>query len=318
MMRPTLKLLQHGYWRHPELILNWGNNMKLTNRHNLPDTFVNVLKKPTYSSGGADLSVTQLINSPQIVALKRKHAQELEEDVSDMVWSLFGTAVHSILENGKQAGHTVEQRIHTNIDGWNLSGAIDLQIDNGDGTISVRDYKVTGAWSVMAQKEEWENQLNVYAFLIAHVKQKPVKDIAIVAIVRDWSRRQAKTQEDYPASPIVTIPIPLWTYERQLQYVKDRIAQHSECDFQASTGAALPKCTPSEMWEKPTIYAVKKVGAVRAKSLHVNEQEAIAAKEKLGNLAIIEVRPGERTRCAEFCAVNKYCQQWQEYQSTKE
>ena len=72
--------------------------MKLTNKHNLPQTFVNVLKRPTYSKGRANLSVTQLINSPKIVALTQRFQDELEEDVSDMVWSLFGSAVHAVLE----------------------------------------------------------------------------------------------------------------------------------------------------------------------------------------------------------------------------
>jgi hypothetical protein len=43
--------------------------MKLTNKFNIPQTFVNVLERPTYSKGKANLSVTQLINSPKIVAL---------------------------------------------------------------------------------------------------------------------------------------------------------------------------------------------------------------------------------------------------------
>jgi hypothetical protein len=68
--------------------------MKLTNKHGIPDTFLNVLKRPTYSKGRAHLSATQLLNSPKIVALTKKFEDELEQDVSDMVWSLFGTAIH--------------------------------------------------------------------------------------------------------------------------------------------------------------------------------------------------------------------------------
>jgi hypothetical protein len=68
--------------------------MKLTNVHKIPETFVNVLKRPTYSKGKANLSATQLLNSPKIVALTKKFEDELEQDVSDMVWSIFGTAIH--------------------------------------------------------------------------------------------------------------------------------------------------------------------------------------------------------------------------------
>ena len=76
--------------------------MKLTNKYNIPETFVNVVKRPTYSKGRANLSVTQLINSPKIVALSAKFEDELEQDVSDMVWSIFGSAVHKVLEHGKE------------------------------------------------------------------------------------------------------------------------------------------------------------------------------------------------------------------------
>ena len=75
--------------------------MKLTNKFNIPQTFVNVLERPTYSKGKANLSVTQLINSPKIVALTKKFDDQIEQDVADMVWSLFGSAVHNILEHAR-------------------------------------------------------------------------------------------------------------------------------------------------------------------------------------------------------------------------
>ena len=91
--------------------------MKITNKRNIPQTFVNVLKRPTYSKGKAHLSVTQLLNSPQIVSLMKKHEDHLEQDASDMVWSIFGSAVHNILEHGKDANHLIEERLHIEHDG---------------------------------------------------------------------------------------------------------------------------------------------------------------------------------------------------------
>lgn len=288
--------------------------MKLTNKFHLPQTIVNVLKRPTYSKGKANLSVTQLINSPKIVALSSKFADELEEDASDMVWSLFGSAIHNVLEHGKDHNHVIEERIHVEIDGWKISGAVDLQIINEDGSISIRDYKTTSAWAAMSDKVEWEQQLNLYAWLVQKVKGKSVKDLGIVAILRDWSRREASTREGYPEAPIKELPIVLWTLEEQEEFVRHRISKHSECEFALEVGEHLPKCTPAEMWEKPTVYAVRKKGGVRAKSLHESEEEANAAVAHLGKDYEVEVRPGERTRCANFCAVNAYCQQWRDYQ----
>jgi hypothetical protein len=289
--------------------------MKLTNKFSIPQTFVNVLERPTYSKGKAHLSVTQLINSPKIVALTQKFDDELEQDVSDMVWSIFGTAIHSVLEHGKDDNHVVEERLHTTLDGWRISGAIDLQIKT-DAGIAIRDYKTTSAWAVMNEKLEWEQQLNTYAWLVQTVKQAPVTDIGIVAIIRDWSRREAAKNENYPPAPIKEIPIKLWTYDEQEAYIKHRISMHSACEFALETGEDLPPCTPEEMWEKPTTWAIKKVGGVRAKSVHDTEESMLKALEIAGPAYEIEVRPGSRTRCESFCPVNQYCQQWRDYQES--
>ena len=290
--------------------------MKLTNKFNIPQTFINVLQRPTYSKGKANLSVTQLINSPKIVALSKKFEDELEQDVSEMVWSLFGSAVHSVLEHGKDDNHRVEERLHAEIDGYKISGAIDLQIV-GESGIQIRDYKTVSVWAVMNEKIEWEQQLNIYAWLVEKVKGEPVSDLGIVAIIRDWSRRDAGIKEGYPEAPIKEIPIRLWTFEEREAFVSARVHAHAEAEFAIESDSDVPPCTPEEMWEKPTMWAVKKTGGVRAKSVHESEGEANAALEKAGNGYEIEMRPGSRTRCESFCPVNHRCQQWREYQERK-
>jgi len=286
--------------------------MKLTNRHSLPESIINVLKRPEYSKGKAHLSVTQLLNSPKIVALTSKFYDQLEQDASEMVWSLFGTAIHKVLEHGKDDHHVVEQRLHTEVDGWKISGAIDLQVINENG-VDIRDYKTTSAWAVMNEKIEWEYQLNMYAYLVEKVKKTPVTSVGIVAIIRDWSRRDAASKEDYPQAPIKEIPIKLWPFEEREAFVMSRVHKHAECDFAIETDDHLPDCTSEEMWETQATWAVKKTGGVRAKSVHQSEEEAQIALEALGKGYEIEHRPGERRRCANFCQVNQYCQQYRNY-----
>jgi len=285
--------------------------MKLTNKFNLPDTFVNVIERPTYSKGKADISATELINSPKIVTLKKKHWDDLEQDASEMVWALFGSAVHNILEHGRGENHIVEERIHTMIEGWHLSGAIDLQEVYDDGIV-IKDYKVTGAWAVMNEKQDWHNQLNIYAWMVRTVKQKPIKGLQIVAIVRDWSAREASNRENYPQSPVAMIDIPLWTDEEQDAYIQERVGLHAEAYFEMNTEGALPDCTPDEMWEKPTTYAIKKPGAARAKSVHKMLDEAQHALNQVSGY-LLETRQGERTRCASYCQVSKFCNQYKNY-----
>lgn len=297
--------------------------MKLTNKFELPETFINVIKRPTYTKGDSQISATEILNSPRIVQLKAKHWDELEQDASEMVWSLFGSAVHEILQHGKSDHHIVEERIFAEHHGWRISGAIDLQEVYEDGVI-ISDYKVTGAWAVMNEKDDWHNQLNVYAWLVERKKGVRIKALRIVAIVRDWSRRDALTKEGYPKSPIHIIEIPLWTFEKRQAYVESRLSLHNDAYFAVHAGGEMPECTAEEMWEKPTYYAVKKDGNVRAKSVHevrANAEAALAesvAKAKKGESFSIEVREGDRTRCSGFCQVAPFCSQYQAYLKTKE
>jgi hypothetical protein len=288
----------------------------------MPETILNVIARPQYSKGKANMSVTELLNSPRIVQLKRKHWDELTEDAADMVWSIFGTAIHNILEHGKGDTHVVEERIHAELDGMHISGAIDLQELTPEGIV-VSDYKTTSAWAVMNEKQDWHNQLNSYAYLVESAKKIPVIKLQIIAIVRDWSRRDAATREGYPKAPIVVIDIPLWPFDQRQDYIRLRISLHGDALFEMETDGEMPDCTPEEMWEKPTTYALKKDGNVRAKSVHETREAADTAlaaateKAKKGEKFLIEVREGDRTRCSSFCQVAGMCGQYQKYLSTK-
>jgi hypothetical protein len=72
------------------------------------------------------------------------------------------------------------------------------------------------------------------------------------------------------------------------------------------------------MWEKPTVWAVKKEGNIKAKALYETEELAeealvyFAGKDPKSTF-LIEVRPGERTRCANFCPVSGWCEQYRTY-----
>lgn len=291
--------------------------MKLTNKYNLPSTIMNVIARPTYSKGKANLSVTELLNSPRIVQLKRKYWDDLEEDASSMVWSIFGTAIHGVLEHGKDENHIVEERIHINVAGMNISGAIDLQEIEQDGVV-ISDYKTTSAYAVMNEKQDWHNQLNCYAYLVEMAKGLRIKKLQIIAIVRDWTGRDVG-REGYPQAPIVTIDIPLWSLEERDAYIRRRVHLHEDAFFESETDGHLSDCTSDEMWERPTVYALKKEGNVRAKSVHESmlaAEEALAeaqSKAKKGEKFAIEVREGGRVRCESYCQVSGYCAQYQNY-----
>jgi len=247
-----------------------------------------------------------------LVQLRKKHWSELEEDVSDALWKLFGTAFHTMMESHKGENEVAEQRLHAVLDGWNISGAIDLQRVEKDGIV-LADYKTVGVWAVMNEKIEWEQQLNIYAWLVEHVKKIPVKKLEIIAFIKDWNKRDAKNKEGYPEASIKVIDIPLWSYEVREDFIKARIGLHSDAALASEIGEDYAPCTPVEMWEKPTMWAIKKAGNKRATNVCLTLEDAEAKKEELGKGYEIEVRAGERTRCAEYCQVSSACKQYQEY-----
>ena len=77
----------------------------LTNKFNLPKTLVQAVALDTHRVSGT-ISVTTLIDSPQIRMLKSKH--DYEVDVSEGIYALMGTALHSVLERGNMP--SVRQR----------------------------------------------------------------------------------------------------------------------------------------------------------------------------------------------------------------
>lgn len=284
--------------------------MKVTNKHNVPETLVALATRDYYSKGKADYSVTEIISPPRIQRLRRQYNEQMEQDVSDMLWQLLGSALHVVAERGVADGHITEERLITEIDGVKLSGAIDIQKVESDGTI-ITDYKFTSAWALRQDKPEWEAQQNIYAWLVETVKGQKVKGVQICALIRDWSRREASVKPDYPQAPIQVLELPLWPLATTEAYIKERIEAHRMSKVQADWGDELPPCTDDDRWVRETKYAVKREGRKTAIRVLDTQHEAdeLAAKEN----GYVEVRKGEAIRCTgNFCGVAQWCSQYQQ------
>ena len=283
--------------------------MKITNKYNVPETLMALANKQYYSKGKADFSVTEIISPPQIQRLRKKHHEEIEQDVSDMLWSLLGSALHVVAERGQTKNHITEERLHVEIDGVVLSGAIDLQKTTESGIV-ITDYKFTSAWAIRQDKFEWEAQQNIYAWLVSKAKNEKVSGVQICALIRDWSRREAAVKADYPPAPIQVLELPLWPLEKTEAYIRERLEAHRNAKVADDWGDALPECTEEERWIRTTQYAVKREGrktAIRVLD-DLKEAEALAEKEK----GFVEIRKGEAIRCTNnFCGVNQWCKQYQ-------
>ena len=295
--------------------------MRITNKHGLPETIIRALEDDEYSKGDAVLSVTQLITPPRIVLLQSLNESSLVVDAVDRIPALFGSAVHKIIEKGERdiPGHIIEERLFVEVNGWKISGAVDLQIDRGDGTWEINDYKVTSVYSVMSAKPEWEQQLNLYAAMMRQSHGRQVASLKIIAILRDWQRKQAEISQNYPQSQILSVDVPLWSNEVQDQFLVDRVTAHQDAKKAVDSNQSPPYCSNDERWLRNESWAVMKEGRKSAVKLYDNKEDAEAAVEQLGPMRglstghYIEHRPGTYTRCAgNYCLVAQFCRQWQD------
>lgn len=281
--------------------------MKITNKHGVPETLVSLASREYYTKGAAQYSVTELLSPPRIRRLREQFHEKVEQDVTDMLWSMLGSALHVVMERGQTEGHITEERLFKEMDGVTISGQIDLQHER-DGGVVITDYKFTSAWAVMADKPEWEEQLNVYRWLVETVKGNRVDALNICALIRDFSRHD--NREGYPAAPIQMISIPMWDLDKTEAFVRRRLDAHRDAKVAHEFGDALPECTPEERWQSETVYAVKREGRKTAIRVFKDLEEAnqLAEKEK----GYVETRPGEPKRCTgNYCGVADWCSQYQ-------
>ena len=276
--------------------------MRLTNTKGLPDVFLKACEPRKQTS---DISVTQLIDSPRAVQLKKRHYDSLEVDVSDQIWALFGTAIHNVLEKSADTDALVEENLSITMNGWKISGMADWF----DGKV-LCDYKTTSAWTIVykSQVVKWEEQLNLYAHLYRAHGFKPEK-LQIVAILKDWSKMKMMQSEDYPRNKVIVINVDLWSEEKAKLFLETKVELHQSQEPVADENLIL--CSKEERWEDADKWAVMKRGGKRALKLcdtQLLAQEIVDNKWK--DAEYIEHRPAVARRCQEYCDVSAQCSQF--------
>lgn len=187
-----------------------------------------------------------------------------------------------------------------------ISGQIDYWRET---TGKIRDYKITSRWvSTDGVKNEWEKQMNIYAFLLRESGHDP-KSATIEAIYRDWSKTMAARDSSYPQKQIEQFDVQLWEPNRAKEYVIERIKSHLRalsCDKEEE----IVGCSKEERWERNEEFAVTKPGRSRALRVLDSREEAetwISEHKRAGESMSIEHRQGTSTRCISYCPVSQFC-----------
>lgn len=275
--------------------------MMITNQNDLPAPLVSALSFDDYDKGDANISTSGTIQPVRIRQLEIRHADEITEDASERLWLMLGSIGHKIIERADTTNHLSEERIYAKVAGWTVSGKADLL---GPDMI-LDDFKFTSVWAIKELKPEWEQQLNVYAWLYRK-NGFEVKQARIIAVLRDWSKLRAKREPEYPQTGVVIREVPLWTPVVQEDFVTNRVIQHRVAE--GSREDQLPLCTEKERWHKPDTWAVKKKGNKRAVRVFNDQGEAASFASCSGKPDLwVEHRPGVDVRCVSYCRVAQFC-----------
>ena len=284
--------------------------MKLTNKHNLPKPFLDAVSRD-YTYKPKRYSVTQILQGTRQAILTRRHNDEIVQDVADMVWAIFGSAVHKILENAQESDTQLKENwvSWTAPNGYTLSGIFDLY---DDATGTVVDYKTASVWkAVFEDWSDYRKQTLMYCFMLRKMGFNANRG-RVVAMLKDHSKSKAKFDSAYPQVPLAERE---WEFsEKDFADIENEIITRLQ-ELEAAEklpDEKLPMCSEEERWTKPAKWAVKKKGAKRALKLHDCEEAAKSQLEQLGKGHEIEYRPGADSRCEAYCSVCEFCEYYKE------
>ena len=281
--------------------------MKITNVMGLPRSLVNACDVEPHSKNG-EVSVTELLRGTKQNILISRHWDELEDDVSNRCWSLFGTAVHKLLEE-KNPNAFTEERFSCKVGSKTVVGHVDLyDMEHAE----ITDYKTTSVWKVKFKDfSDYRLQGLAYAWLL---KQEglEVKRCRFIAMLRDWTKGEAQRSADYPQAQIYEYVFDVT--EKALTdieiFINDKVLQIIENEKKSDDEIA--PCSAEERWETETTWAIKKAGRKTALKVCHTKAEAEELMPKLGGTEI-EERKGQSKRCTDYCLCNKFCNFYKEH-----
>lgn len=285
--------------------------MKITNNLGLPQPFVSAVERE-YTYKDKRYSTTAILKGVREAILQRRHDDEIESDVADMVWAIFGTAVHGILESAEETATQIkENKLEVELpNGYTLSGIFDLY-DDETGTVT--DYKTASVWKVnFGEFDDWRMQTLIYCWMLRQIGFD-AKRGQIVAMLKDHSKTKAKVGE-HPEHPVFQIA---WDFgekdfDEVEQFILGKFAQIEEAEKLPDD--ELPICSQEERWTRGEEFAVKKAGNKRANKLFKVDKYGPEAEQRareyavaIGEGFVVEHRPGRDGKCLDYCSAAPFC-----------
>jgi len=297
----------------------------ILNQHRAPRALIRYAEDDQYSKGRADFSATGLLEEPRIVALEATRNDLIKDDPYENPWKFLSNIFHHLMSTHAGNDEIAEERIFTEFEGVTISGAMDLQIVEIDKDFSKRvrigDYKFTTLYGIR-DTLKWEQQLNIYAWLIE--REKPgltVDGLEIYAFLRDWRIGRAEEVSTYPQTPGLTIDLPLWDHQKTEDFVREKIELHREAQKN------LPFCSHEGRWPTGKVWKIESISETdpiifRGDETFPRKMDAAKALASLPQGvqldAVITSSFKTYRRCKSYCHFESICDQWQDWKQTND
>lgn len=241
------------------------------------------------------VSVTGLLQPAHMLRLKERHWDDIVANPIDLLPSAVGTAWHEASAKWDDPKGASELRIEVEFEGWTISG----QPDYFDDEVLV-DRKTAKVWSRVFGKPEWEQQLNLYRWLLARGAGYDIDRLEVHVVYLDWMSSYAKKHHESGLPPLrfEVLEVPVWTYDQAEDFARRRL--------ELLANPEPPLCTPEERWERGEHWAAMQEGRKSAIRKYDTPEEA----ERRANVTTggyVQHRPGEAVRCKSWCDVASFC-----------
>jgi len=283
------------------------------------------------------ISATALLKPlRQIILSSRCKPEDSIVDLSSLVPSRIGTAIHDGLESAwknnykdalKALGYPeniinkiiinpkpeelnesmipiyLENRMSKTIEGINISGKYDFVIEG-----KLEDLKTTSVYTYInkTKDEDYILQGSIYRWLDPEVITSD--EFSIQYIFTDWSFGQLKANSNYPPKKVMKESFKLLPLEETERFIKNKI---NLIQLHLDTPETeLPLCSDKELWRRDPVWKYYKNPNSTARSTKnfTDELSAINRMADDKNVGKVVHFPGEVVAC-KYCNVFQICTQ---------
>lgn len=282
------------------------------------------------------ISATSLLKPlRQLILAARLPKDESPVDLSNMIASRMGSAIHDAIERAwkdnyanamKILGYPVgaikkirinppqenqedgiipiylEQRAYKKVGKWTIGGKYDFI---GDGR--VEDFKSTSVYTYIhkTNDDKYIMQGSLYRWL--NPKLVTRDEMAIQFIFTDWQGSKAKTDPNYPPKRIHQKLLKLKSVAETESFVRRKLALIEQ--YWDAPEDQIPECTDEDLWRSEPVFKFYKNPEKTARSTKNfdNKQDAYTYMAAAGQGIVIE-KPGQVTGC-KYCAAFPLCSQ---------